>query len=63
MQGKKFQKIKINMTSSTKLQIPITWTRKKNWILSRYMYLYEHDETEQIQYQWGTALKLKLSII
>lgn len=25
--------------------------------------LYEHDETEQIQYQWGTALKLKLSII
>lgn len=51
------------MTSSTKLQIPITWTRKKNWILSRYMYLYEHDETEQIQYQCRTALKLKLSII
>lgn len=53
------------MTSSTRLpvQIPITWKRKKNWILSRYMYLYEHDETEQIQYQWGTALKLKLSII
>lgn len=27
MQGKKFQKIKINKTLSTKLQITITWTK------------------------------------
>lgn len=29
MQGKKFQKIKINKTLSTKLQITITWTKNK----------------------------------
>lgn len=36
------------MTSSTKLQIPITWTRKKKWIFKQIHVPYEHDETEQI---------------